>query len=443
MAKGRRGFGSVVKEGKLWAAFYRDPLGRTRLSRHGNETPVRCYAPYRFQTKQDAEAWLVDEQRLVSSGNWTPPDARHRALAAEAQKTVPTLDEYATTWLRTRRSSKGRPLAPATVKKYRGLLANHLDTFGDRAMSTITRSDVREWYEAMGEKNIPTTRAHAYNLLHDLMESAFSEDELIDANPVKIRGAGQRHRTKKVVPATLDELATIVDAMPERHRLLVLLATWSTLRSGELRELRRPDLEFDKGDAGQERGTLRIRRGVVDATESEIPDLLESGWQICPCRNGCLVGPPKTDAGERDVAIPPFLLPAVYDHLRDHAASGPNGLLFPAAREDKETPDGGKHLAHGSFYGRATTFKADGTVLRSGWGWLEARRVAGREDLDFHDLRHTGASLAGQQGASMAELMHRLGHTTPAMAMLYQHSTRDRDREIARRLSKVAENSVD
>lgn len=77
--------------------------------------------------------------------------------------------------------------------------------------------------------------------------------------------------------------------------------------------------------------------------------------------------------------------------------------------------------------------------MRAGWGWLEARRVAGREDLDFHDLRHTGASLAGQQGASIAELMHRLGHTTPAMAMLYQHSTRERDREIARRLSRFAQ----
>lgn len=68
MAKERRGFGSVVKEGKVWAAFYRNPLGRTRLSRDGNETPVRCYAPNRFQTKQDAEAWPVDEQRPVRRG---------------------------------------------------------------------------------------------------------------------------------------------------------------------------------------------------------------------------------------------------------------------------------------------------------------------------------------------------------------------------------------
>ena len=54
----------------------------------------------------------------------------------------------------------------------------------------------------------------------------------------------------------------------------------------------------------------------------------------------------------------------------------------------------------------------------------------------FHDLRHTGAvlaALAAQSGATLAELMHRLGHTTPAAAMRYQHAAAERDREIARR----------
>ena len=43
-----------------------------------------------------------------------------------------------------------------------------------------------------------------------------------------------------------------------------------------------------------------------------------------------------------------------------------------------------------------------------------AREVAGRKDLRWHDLRHTGAVLAAQTGATLAELMGRLGHTTPA-----------------------------
>jgi Phage integrase family len=61
----------------------------------------------------------------------------------------------------------------------------------------------------------------------------------------------------------------------------------------------------------------------------------------------------------------------------------------------------------------------------------KARAAAGRPDLHFHDLRHTGAVLAAQTGATLAELMARLGHSTPGAAMRYQHAAADRDRAIA------------
>lgn len=66
--------------------------------------------------------------------------------------------------------------------------------------------------------------------------------------------------------------------------------------------------------------------------------------------------------------------------------------------------------------------------------WDAARRAAGRPDLRLHDLRHTGAVEAARHGATLAELMGRLGHTTPAMALRYQHVAEGRDAEIARRI---------
>ena len=62
--------------------------------------------------------------------------------------------------------------------------------------------------------------------------------------------------------------------------------------------------------------------------------------------------------------------------------------------------------------------------------------AAGRPDLTFHALRHTGAVLAAQSGATLADLMARLGHSTPNAAMRYQHATSDRDRAIAEALSE-------
>ncbi|MEU5943822.1 hypothetical protein ABZ807_32770, partial [Micromonospora sp. NPDC047548] len=48
-----------------------------------------------------------------------------------------------------------------------------------------------------------------------------------------------------------------------------------------------------------------------------------------------------------------------------------------------------------------------------------------------HDLRHTGNTLAAASGASTRELMHPMGHATMRAALIYQHATGERDREIA------------
>jgi integrase len=190
---------------------------------------------------------------------------------------------------------------------------------------------------------------------------------------------------------------------------MVLLAAWCAPRFGELTELRRKDVtvEYDK-DGEPDAGILHISRAVT--------------W---PDPDTAIVKEPKTLAGVRDVEIPPHLLPFLLDHLDKWAAPGDNGLLFPAV----ESP--GHHMKHGALY----------KVYR------RARKVAGRADLRWHDLRHTGATLAAQQGATLAELMNRLGHSTVAAAMIYQHASAERDREIARRLSALAsqltEESVD
>jgi integrase len=71
--------------------------------------------------------------------------------------------------------------------------------------------------------------------------------------------------------------------------------------------------------------------------------------------------------------------------------------------------------------------------------FYRARGAAARPDLRFHDLRLTGAVLAALSGATLAELMARLGHSTPQAALRYQHAAAGRDKAIAARLSELAE----
>jgi integrase len=383
MSKSKRGFGQIQKlPSGRFRARYADPDGlmTTPADSSKRPQPVRHNAPHTFETRGDAEAWLADERRLIAAGGWTPPESR-RASRRANRTDVLTFGRYADAWLR------DRTLKPRTRAHYRSLLDRQLfPAFAQEALSDITPESVRVWHSLAGTAR-PTLRAHAYGLLRTILGSATS-DGLIPLNPCHIRGAGNAKRVHKIKPASLEELEAIVAGMPPRYRAMVLLASWCALRFGELAELRR-------GDVDTSAGVLRIRRGVVRVDGEAV------------------VGTPKSDAGTRDVAIPPHLLGTLREHLLQHAEPGKDGLLFPAR--------GGGHLAPSTLY-RV---------------YYSARASAGRPDLRFHDLRHSGAVLAAQTGATLAELMNRLGHSTPGAALRYQHAAQDRDAEIARRLSNM------
>ena len=106
--------------------------------------------------------------------------------------------------------------------------------------------------------------------------------------------------------------------MPERYQAMILLASWCAMRFGELTELRRRDVDLD---ADKRIGVIRIERAVVRVGD------------------GFAVTTPKSDAGTRDVAVPPHLVPVIQAHLAAHVGPEPDALLFPAHH--------GGHLAPG------------------------------------------------------------------------------------------------
>ena len=70
--------------------------------------------------------------------------------------------------------------------------------------------------------------------------------------------------------------------------------------------------------------------------------------------------------------------------------------------------------------------------------WGKAAAGIGVPGLRFHDLRHTGNTLAAP-GTSLRDLMTRMGHDSPRAAMIYQHATTVEDRAIADRLSGLVD----
>ena len=67
--------------------------------------------------------------------------------------------------------------------------------------------------------------------------------------------------------------------------------------------------------------------------------------------------------------------------------------------------------------------------------WRTAVKAAGLEDFRFHDLRHTFASWARQEGADIADVKEALGHSDISMTMRYAHIKPDADNTAFDRVS--------
>lgn len=255
-------------------------------------------------------------------------------------------------------------------------------------LSDIDPAMVRRWRSRMlGEGVSASMVAKAYRLLRAILNTAVDHDELIRRNPCRIAGAGSETPDERPV-LTIAEVIDLADRVPYRYRAMILLATFGTLRYGEVSGLQRADLDLDAG-------TVLVRRSLTEIRGT-----------------GLVPGPPKSRAGLRTVSLPGLVVEELKRHLRAYVDPEPVAFVFTGPK--------GKPIRRGNFNPLV--------------GWAEVVESMGKVGLHFHDLRHTGNTLAAQSGASTRDLMARMGHDSMNAAIIYQHATRPADRAIANAL---------
>jgi integrase len=230
--------------------------------------------------------------------------------------------------------------------------------------------------------------AKAYRLLRAVLTTA-ADDRAIARNPCRIRGAGDENPAERPV-LTIGQVYQLAALVTPRYRALVLVITFASLRWGEAIALRRRDLDLDAG-------TITVRQQYVE---------LAAGHQL---------GPPKSQAGARTVAIPAQVTRTLAEHVETYVPCGDDTLIFTG-------PLGGI-LRRGNF--------------RRDSDWKAAASAIGMDGLHVHDLRHAGNTLAAQSGTSLADLKARMGHDSARAALIYQHATTAADRKIADALGQA------
>jgi integrase len=126
-------------------------------------------------------------------------------------------------------------------------------------------------------------------------------------------------------------------------------------------------------------------------------------------------GTPKSEASKRKITLPELIMPGLRRHLDIYSAPGPDGFVFVGVK--------------------------GGQLRRSDFSkpWAQALARAGLPgDLHVHDLRHTGNTLTSEAGASIGELMNRMGHSSTRAASIYLHSREEREEQLAAALDSMA-----
>lgn len=367
------------------------PSGRYRARYTGPDTALHN-APRTFDTRMDAEGWLAAERRLIDLDSWTPPSERE----ARAESLKVTVTEFCEHIITRRTRKQPDPLRPGSAAVYRSLVKTRITPYiGHIGLGAVTPATISTWVDSMATDH-PETRSRnsqAYRLMSSVFADAV-EDELLPVSPCRSPKAGRKPKSARKPLLTTGEYTALVAALPERYRLMAELMAGCALRLGEVTELRKHDVRVVK-EADAVGATVNVAR-AVSWTTGETPH----------------IGPPKSEAGRRTVTVPPHLAGLLADHLDTLPA--PDALLFTNVIGAQIRPTSFRKV-----FDRAAT-------------------ASGRPDVSPHMLRHFGAVQAALVGATLRELMDRLGHSTPTTALIYQHSAAGRDAEIAARMSKLA-----
>lgn len=340
-----------------WRARYRDPNGRERSRT--------------FARRIDSERWLTSIEHAKLSGGYVDP----------ANGRVP-FGAWADLWLDT----PGK--RPSALARDESIVNVHLiPTLGNRPLATITPADVQGLVTAWTAKSAPRTVRRQYGVLRAILNAAVAH-ELIARSPCRgIRLPAVTQTVRHVV--TADELAALAEAMGDYGPMAYLAAVLG-LRWGEC--------------AGLRVGRLDFLRSTLEVAE-----------QLTRGPGGRMVmGPPKSQAARRTMAVPEPLMVLLAEHLARRQLTGADtdALVFAA-------PNGG-WLDYNHFRARI---------------WDPATVTANLDGLEFHDLRRANATGMVLEHVDLKTAQTRLGHSDPRLTLaVYAQATTAADQAAAEAL---------
>lgn len=313
-----------------------------------------------------------------------------------------TVGEWMEVWFEHYAKVKVRPSSHQT---YRGYIDNHIKpNIGKIQLEKLTSLELQKFYKRLLEKgrvNRIESRKQSKGLsaktvrnIHQIISSAMQlarEQNLIIGNPAEGCALPRlEHREMKTLP--VEQLQSFLrEAKDSGVFELYYLELATGLRRGELLGLKWEDIDLERGDLRVKRQIARINGEVVEA-------------------------PLKTKNAYRTLPLAADTID-VLEAQRKKAGDSP--WVFPGPTGGPISPDSVLHMLH--------------RVLKR----------AGLPRVRFHDLRHTFATLALQNGVDVKTVSGMLGHYSAGFTLdTYAHVTTSAQRQAAEAMEHVLSNSL-
>ena len=285
-------------------------------------------------------------------------------------------------------------IRPRTQRTYAGYIRLYIKPkLGSIPLNKLTTNDIQQfcaWMKSddhMGGGSIANSQIrNCYSLCHRALEKARAE-HLISRDPTEgCKLSPVRYEEMKILSREAMQ-KLLIQAKEENYYELFLLELATGLRLGEIAALQWDDLNLESGE-------LQINKQVV-AVKGKLT-----------------VSSPKTKAAVRTLILPSSVLKV----MREYRARVDSRWMFPSPKKE-DSP-----MRPSSIHQRLHR------ILDH----------AGCDRVRFHDLRHTFATLALQNGVDVKTVSGMLGHFSAGFTLdTYAHVTTAAQKEAARTMEKV------
>lgn len=328
----------------------KDPSGRRR-------TVTRYKVRYRdwsghehsetFKRSGDAERRKAQIETELAGGTWRDP-----------RRGEIRLEQWAAKWIGTRHDLRATTRARLETM----MRMQVIPKFGKLPLIKINNAAVRTWVAEMLDADLsPATARKAVFALRHCLEAAVDDGRLMHNPATKVPLPSEHAKVPRFLSQV--EVEALVEAMPERHRALVLVGAHGGLRWGEAAGLTRANID------------VRRSRIIVASTAVEISGKITFGNE------------PKTRRSKRSIPVARSVMRRIEEHLSRHVGPEGDALVFTGSQ--------GGPMFRATFSQQV---------------WQRAAKEAGLQGVTFHTLRHSFVAILVAAGCNVREVSEWAGH---------------------------------